>query len=326
MNINELISPETFRIGLRRWYVLLILLTIACVLALLTYAVLPRKYFVTATVIGTRYESDITPNNQSSAFSAAALLGGSTNDLPNINDFRLYSQLLVSPELGATIIDDPIVHRIFKRQWQKDHWAAPDTLSHRIKQFFAGLVGREAWSPPDGFSVARYMTSELKLTPGKDAKLLTIGIWNEDPEFAKAIINLLNSRADGMVKGMAQKRFDAKVAFLEQAISAANVEETRLALGQALAKAETDRVYSLSNLPFAAEFLAPPDAPNSPQFPDLGTVLSLYFAGGVVIFLFDLFHIKQKGNSLFVLNGRGTRESRLAQPESRMVPTGGTAD
>jgi hypothetical protein len=113
---------------------------------------------------------------------------------------------------------------------------------------------------------------------------------------------------------MAQKRFKAKVEFLEQAISTADVEETRTALGEALAKAETDQIYSLSNLPFAAEFLAPPEAPSQPQFPDFTVVIAIFVAGGVLIYLFDLFSLKQKGVSLY---GRISNRLGAAQRTSR---------
>jgi hypothetical protein len=299
MNINDIISLDSLRLALRRWHVLVIALCVSLVLGTLTYSLIPRKYWVSAIVIGTRYESDITPNNQTNAFSAAALLGGSINDLPNINDFRLYTQLLTSPELGTILIDDPLMHQIFEKQWQRDHWAPPDTFSQHLANTFFGLIGQKAWSAPDGFTVARYLTRHISITAGKDAKVLNIGIWTPDPDFGKTLLSLVNLRADDLVKGMAQKRFKAKVEFLEKAISTADVEETRTALGEALAKAETDQIYSLSSLPFAAEFLAPPDAPSQPQFPDFIIVISIFVTGGVLIFLFDFFSLKQKGVSLY---------------------------
>ena len=82
---------------------------------MLAYALIPPYYHVTATVIGTRYQNDITPSNQSMTISATALLGGTQNDAPPITDFRLYTQLLTSPELGASIVDDPLIHRVFSR-------------------------------------------------------------------------------------------------------------------------------------------------------------------------------------------------------------------
>jgi hypothetical protein len=96
-------------------------------------------------------------------------------------------------------------------------------------------------------------------------------------------------------------RFAAKVKFLEKAMSEANVDETRKALGQALAKAETDDIYSQSDLPFAAEYLAPPAGPTRPQFPQLGITLWISAGLGLLVFLFDLISFKRSGVSLFQL-------------------------
>ena len=301
MNLDEIMSADTAKLAFQRWRSLLLIVGCSLILGLIAYAILPRQYYITADVIGTRYESDITPNNQSTGFSAAALLGANPNDLPNVNDFKLYTQLLTSPELGAAIVDDPIMHRIFKELWDKDHWQQPDTLSEHVSSFFARLAGHPEWSPPDGFTVARYLTKHLAIVANKDAKLITINTWSRDPELGKALIDLVCTQADKMVKQMAQLRFAAKVKFLEKAMSEANVDETRKALGQALAKAETDDIYSQSDLPFAAEYLAPPAGPTRPQFPQLGITLWISAGLGLLVFLFDLISFKRSGVSLFQL-------------------------
>lgn len=312
MNIDDIISAETAKLAFRRWKTFLLLMLVAALLGILTYCMLPRQYFITAEVIGTRYESDITPNNQSTAFSAAALLGGSTNDLPNINDFKLYMQLLTSPELGATIVDDPVMHTTFKGMWHKDHWQEPNTLTQHFVNFLSKLTGHKGWTPPDGFTVARFLSKNIAIVTNKDAKLITINTWNQDPELGKNLITLLSNRADDMVKDMAQKRFAAKVDFLEQALAATNVEETRTALGQALAKAETDRIYSQSNLPFAAEFLAPPATPAQPQFPQFSLTLWIFAGIGLLIFVFDVFSVKQTGRSIFVFPFRASQSKNTS--------------
>jgi lipopolysaccharide export LptBFGC system permease protein LptF len=102
-----------------------------------------------------------------------------------------------------------------------------------------------------------------------------------------------------MVKEMAQKRFQAKVSFLEKALASTNVEETRTALGQALAKAETDKVYSESTLPFAAEFLAPPASPLQPQFPKFFITMIIFVALGIVVYLLDVYFVVRTSKSVW---------------------------
>jgi uncharacterized protein involved in exopolysaccharide biosynthesis len=292
MNLDQILDSATLRLALRRWHIFLLMLVASLLLALLAYALIPPMYRVSATVVGTRYQNDITPSNQSMTLSASALLGGTANDLPSITDFRLYTQLLTSPELGATIIDEPIIHRIFSGSWDKDHWAPPDTFIEHMKEQFFSLVGRNAWTKPDGFTVANYLDGHITIVTGKDAKILTLSTWNRDPELGKELLLLVCSRADSMVKLMAQKRFKAKVAFLETALSEADVQETRTALGQTLAKAETDEIYSLSDLPFAAEFFEPPDSAGRPQFPKFLILAGVFFALGIVAFSFYIVRLK----------------------------------
>jgi uncharacterized protein involved in exopolysaccharide biosynthesis len=299
MNIDDILSTNTAKVAVRRWRQFLGVMVAVLFIGAVTYTQLPRKYLITAEVIGTRYESDITPNNQSPGFSAAALLGGNSNDLPNINDFKLYTQLLTSTELGAAILNDPVMHAVLKRMWRKDHWQQPDTWLSRLSAFMNELAGQKAWVPPDGFTIARYLASNITIVPNKDAKLVTISTWNEDPELGKALLTLVSSRADDMVKEMAQKRFQAKVSFLEKALASTNVEETRTALGQALAKAETDKVYSESTLPFAAEFLAPPASPLQPQFPKFFITMIIFVALGIVVYLLDVYFVVRTSKSVW---------------------------
>jgi hypothetical protein len=307
MNLDDILDLGTWRLALSRWHVLVLTLATSFLLAVATYALLPQKYHVTATVIGTRYQNDITPSNQSAAFSAAALLGGTANDLPAITDFRLYMQLLISPELGASLIDDPIAHRIFRKSWNKDHWAPPDTLMQYAANIFFPLIGQRPWSAPDGFTMARYLENHVSIAAAKDAKIIIISTWDIDREFGKELLAVVSSRADSFVKHMAQKRFQAKVAFLQNALSTANVQETRTALGTALAKAETDEIYSFSDLPFAAEFVAPPDSPWEPQFPKLINVVAIFM--GLSIFMFFIYILLLKKRKMTIYKSASTRSN-----------------
>ena len=292
MNFDEALDSRTWKLALQRWHILVLMLAASFLLAMLAYAHIPHYYHVTATVIGTRYQNDITPSNQSMTISATALLGGTQNDAPPITDFRLYTQLLTSPELGASIVDDPLIHRVFSRSWDKDHWVPPDTLLQHARTLFFSLMGRTAWSAPDGFTVAAYLDDHLTIVTGKDAKILTISNWNRDPELGKALVRLASARADEMVKLLAQKRFTAKVAFLKKALMQADVEETRAALGEKLAKAETDEIFSFSDLPFAAEFVEPPNSPKRPQFPKFAMLSGILAGLAVVVFLIYIVWIK----------------------------------
>jgi hypothetical protein len=298
MNFDDILNPATMTLVVRRWHILVLTLVASFLLAMVAFALITQTYHITATVVGTRYQSDITPSNQQMSFSASALLGGTANDLPPITDFRLYQQLLTSPEVGASIINEPVMHQVFSKSWHQDHWAPPDTSIQHIKNIFYSLMGRSSWSEPDGFTVAAYLTSNITVVGGKDAKVLTLSTWNRDPELGKELLRLVNSRADGMVKLLAQKRFKAKVAFLEKALSGADVQETRTALGQALAKAETDEIYSFSDLPFAAEFVQLPDTPRRPQFPTFALVSGAFVAFGVIAFSFYIVWIKRKEEQL----------------------------
>lgn len=298
MNLDEIIDSGTWKVAVQRWPVFIVMLVASFLSAIVACAVITHKYHVVATVIGTRYQNDITPSNQTGSFSAAALLGTGSNDLPTITDFKLYTQLLISSELGAEIVDDPVIHRLFWRSWDKDHWVPPDTFAQHVANVFLPLIGHKAWQPPDGFTVSRYLSSHIALTVGKDAKIATIGTWNADRLLAKDLLVLLNNRADGMVKSMAQKRFKAKVEFLQKALESASVAETRTALGTALAKAETDEIYSFSNLPFAAEFVAPPDSPSDPGFPDFWITLEGFMFAGASGFLVYIVILKRRAAAM----------------------------
>jgi uncharacterized protein involved in exopolysaccharide biosynthesis len=318
MNFDEILDARTWKTALQRWHVLVLVLAASLLLAMLAYALIPPYYHITATVIGTRYQNDITPSNQSMTISATALLGGTQNDAPPITDFRLYTQLLTSPVLGASIVDDPLIHRIFSRSWDKDHWVPPDTLLQHARAFFFSLMGRTAWSAPDGFTVAAYLDDHLTIVSGKDSKILTISTWNRDPEIARALVRLVSARADDIVKLLAQKRFTAKVAFLRKALAQADVQETRLALGEKLAKAETDEIYSFSDLPFAAEFVEPPDGPKRPQFPKFAMLSGILAGLAVIVFLIYIVWIKHAGIAIKLKEGAAVepREGVAIKPSA----------
>ena len=164
--------------------------------------------------------------------------------------------------------------------------------------------------------MAAYLDDHLTIVSGKDSKILTISNWNRDPELGKALVRLVSARADEMVKLLAQKRFTAKVGFLKKALSQADVEETRLALGEKLAKAETDEIFSFSDLPFAAEFVESPDGPKRPQFPKFAMLSGIFAGLAVVVFMIYVVWIKQasvchqaQGRRRHQASGRGMRSS-----------------
>ena len=284
MNFNDVLDAALLRAFLARWRLLLVIEFAFLILTLVLFTLLPRQYMVTATVIGTRYSGDVTPSSAPATFTASALLGRSVNNLPAVTDFNLFAQFLSSRELGSTLTQDPILGDIFPiARDGSGAWRPLGTPGQRVKGFLNAMAERPEWTAPDGFAISSQLGKVLSIVPDKDTQMLTLTYVGTKPEVGVRLISLVQRRADILVKQMAQVRLRDKVAFLQKQIAATSVQETRMVLANTLAKAETDRLYSFSNLPFAAEFLAPPAAASDPVSPSflstvgIGLILGLAF-------------------------------------------------
>lgn len=293
MNLAEALNDDLLRAFVARWRLLLVIQGAFMILALVLFVVLPRQYKVTATVMGTRFSGDVTPSSSYATFTASSLLSRSTNSLPAVTDFNLFSQLLTSPELGSSLVDDSILESFFPMDRRDGVWVARGTLGQTVMGALNSAAGQPAWRAPDGFAISALLERVLKIDPDKDTQMLTITYVGKDPAVGKRIISLVQGRADLIVKRMAQARLRQKVTFLQKEIAETSVQETRMVLANTLAKAQTDRVLSFTSLPFAAEFLSPPAAADKPDSPGFFSTLGICtILGFVVFFLYLLYAVK----------------------------------
>src|SRR5258708_26913680 len=87
---------------------------------------------------------------------------------------------------------------------------------------------------------------------------------------------------------MAQRGVEDEGRVVQSELNETIVTETRTVLGNTLAKAQTDKLYSFSNLPFAAEFLMPPIEDRAPTSPNLLFLALTFCVVGATIFFFTL--------------------------------------
>ena len=216
-----------------------------------------------------------------SAAGLSSLLGGTHSPL-----YERFEELLSSQRVAARIESKHHVMRhLFKPQWDAEHetWRRPSGLLPFLSGTLHEFFGIPGWSPPDGAALTKAIQRKLVISDTKDTGLRQVEYEDKDRTFAMAMLNWLYQEADGTIRENDIVRTHAQIAYLRSELDQVTSVEQRTALTNLLETQEQRQMLLLSNAPYGASIVVPPEAPTIPNAPKITMTLGIALIVGLLL-------------------------------------------
>ncbi|MEO3434954.1 hypothetical protein [Inquilinus sp. CAU 1745] len=222
----------------------------------------------------------------------SALTGLLLPDRNDASEFDRFLELLTSADVAAGVMEDEaLTRRLLSDSWDEEtnRWRPPAGVSAWFGRLGARLLGRPGWEPPVADDLARRVDRSLRVERVDSTAMRRLVFRHADAETARAALAALVDAADRLLREAADRRVEARIAYLGDQLSRTLLSEHRLALSNLLARQERRRMMVRSGMPYAAipvgSIAAPrrPAAPNAPLTLLAGLVFGLALGGVVAV-------------------------------------------
>lgn len=209
-----------------------------------------------------------------------------------LSDYSRFLGLLTTSVVAQRLLsDDSLMRRLFPDRWDADaqRWRPPGGLSGRLRRVALWLVGWEDWTVPDATAVARHLRRVVGREMVAGGPMHRIRVRHADRATALALLSALYRTADRHLRDEAARRGHIQLAHLEEHLKTVRASSHREALGEI--RAEFQRLIMMLevDLPFAADLIEPPSAPQRPEWPDKIALLLLVPPTALVVALLLVF-------------------------------------
>jgi uncharacterized protein involved in exopolysaccharide biosynthesis len=202
-------------------------------------------------------------------------------DLPTSGNpqFKTFIGALRSPFAAQSIAGDPqLLKGMFPRDWSaaEGRWREPPShvvpVIHAVGRLFGWHIA--PWSPPGVARVSDYLKDELKVVLDSKSGVVTMELDSRYPDAAARILLALNNAVDDRMRQRDLQRASSDVDYLTQRLSAATVQEFRMALVTNLVEQEKTRMLASAPLPYISDTLGTPLISANPVAPIPAAVLA----------------------------------------------------
>jgi len=258
-------------------------LPMALLLAVLYLNVAARQYEVTLQLAPVERSQA----SQGSLGALSAVAGLDLSSAGQGTDFKIFVAALQShaaAEVLATNSD--LLRRLYPREWSDaDHsWhEPPHGFLHPIVSALASGVGLQVrtWEPPSANRLYRFL-QEIEITSSRDSPIVTLRVWNKDPDLAKTLLSDLVVSVDRFLRSRALHRADGYIEYLTRKLQQEPVAEYRQSLLQNLSDQEKRRMMAAANVSYAAELFSGPSASETPVLPSALTTFAVAILAGLI--------------------------------------------
>lgn len=232
---------------------------------------------------------------QSSGSSASSLLsslGGGISGLGSLLGstrtplYQRFEELLSSQQVAARLqAKHQVMQHLFRHSWnsQQGIWTRPHGLIAGISATVHDFFGTPEWSPPDASALSIEIEKKLVISDTKDTGLRQIEYEDESRDFSLQMLTWLYQEADATIRESDIVRTRAQIAYLRNELDSVTSVEQRLGLTNLLEAQEQRQMLLLSNAPYGASVIVPPEAPTKPNSPKIGLTLALAAIVGFVV-------------------------------------------
>jgi uncharacterized protein involved in exopolysaccharide biosynthesis len=213
-----------------------------------------------------------------------SLLGISNGN--NGNDYTRYQRLITSAAVAQRMQDHyRILQEIFADQWDstEHRWAQPKTLRSSLLGWLFALSHVPVWTPPDVTALSRFLQGGLTIIPSPTSDLVIITMDSPDPAFAKRILMLAHTEANGLLRDQVGRRSREQAQYLEAKLAQTTVADYRASLIALLSTQQKTLMMTQTGADFAAEIVGPPVASPTPISPRPLLSLAVAALVGVLI-------------------------------------------
>ncbi|MGC8537213.1 MAG: hypothetical protein ACP5QR_17135 [Rhizomicrobium sp.] len=261
MNLGNILDWGRYVQVLRaHWRALLIAFLLSLPIGFGLARLIPMQYTATMEVTAARYTSDTKPLTQTGV---ASLLNPQAGQL---TDFALYLKLLDSFPVAERIFNDhpTLVRQIFANQWSHGRWVPPDTWRQKLRDALYSVVGATAWEPPTPLTLKAYLAN-VSITADRQDPVATITVSNKSRKLAIEILTVIHHEAEYILKTQAERRSAVKAKFLTRLLRNSHLVDVAQTVASEAVRNEISAAISKAPVPFAAEFISPPNAPMLPD-------------------------------------------------------------
>ena len=279
------------RVWSHRWVGLLIVA--ACIAAAVGYLhVAPHRYLATMIV---------TPADQSGTKSAGSLTGlGSLVGL-NLNEqagtaFSMYGVAVTSYAVAELLSSDSdLMKQVFEKSWdiRENRWREPPSAIRPLIVTIKSALGIpvQPWHRPNAADLKVYLDKQLIVVEDKRKAETTLFYENESPDFARTLLNKVNTAADGYMRKLALARATTYVEYLEHRLAEVQVAEYRQSMAQVLGNYEKTRMLASSKASYAADLFGDIWVSQEPTDPKPVPIIILGIFTGLINWLIYVFAV-----------------------------------
>ncbi len=275
-------------------------------LALFGLAIVKPKHSAYVTLSPSNFEQSET-NSLSGAIGGIAGVGALAN-LAGIeiggqspNSFILLRESLFSVDVAEGLIEETgILPMVFPDDWdqQKKQWRRPPTIGQKLKNLLFPILQRPAWVSPNPVALSEFLKNEILISDVGDGSLIRLEVRHNDPNVAEAIVSKLPLVADMRIKNRVLESIDSRVEYLETRLSETVLAEQREVEIELLSRQLTSRMIVVSSEMYAAQIVDGPVVSNGAVWPEIGPMLILSLALGLVVGSLIVFSFYANGNPL----------------------------
>lgn len=201
-----------------------------------------------------------------------------------VGGFDLFLIGLKSPSAMPLLPDrDALMRRIFAPEWddKTQTWRAPEGFWFALRSWFAGLLGRPAWTPPNDQRLAAYVAGALSIRGTAVPNVQHLVITGPNPALAVDLLQSLYRAADQLSRQRELAKLETLIQILQSQLAIASLAEQREVIAKRWLKLVTAQALARSDAPFVVTMLEPPSIPAQPVSPNISGVLLLSLIGGV---------------------------------------------
>jgi uncharacterized protein involved in exopolysaccharide biosynthesis len=254
------------RVVFKEWRTVLVFMLLGLAGSMIYLHRVPVTYTAKMVLIATQPQDQL----PSSVLGQFASYMNITSVNQSATAFTLYPGTLASETVADEIIrtHPETLQRLFSWDEKNNTWRRPGRL-HEITDRIKLALGIPVipWQEPNAAQLREVIQSRVSIAVDPRRPIITLSLDSADPQFAKTLLDQINSATDNTIKKWTLDRSSKYGKYLETKLAAVQANDLRQTLITSYSQQITQMMLSGSNAPFAAQPLGGANASLAPTQP-----------------------------------------------------------